>query len=174
MPGWGEERLNLGGKGEQTPVPVVIKGPDAEPVARGKKGPGVLVPNGEGEHAAEPGQARGPELFVGVEDGLGIAVGLVSVTGAFEFRAEVGMVEDLAVVGNPQATIFIGHGLLAGGEVDDAETAMAEVQTIIREEPKFIGSPVRDLGSHPFQDRASSGSAGASKKAYYAAHNCWN
>ena len=109
-----------------------------------------------------------------MENRLGVAVGFVLVAGAFEFRAEGSMIEDFAVVSNPQAAIFVGHGLLAGGKVDDAETAMAEVQTIIGEEPKFIGSPVRDLGSHPFQDRVSSGSAGASKKAYYAAHNCWN
>ena len=48
-----EQRLDLAGEGESAAVPVVVEGLLAEAVAGAEELAGVLVPDGEGEHAAE-------------------------------------------------------------------------------------------------------------------------
>ena len=47
--------------------------------------------------------AVGAVLFVGVQDGFGIAARLVEVAGPLKGRAQIGVVEDFAVVDDPAA-----------------------------------------------------------------------
>ncbi len=58
------------------------------------------------------------------------------------------MVEDFAVVDNLQATIFVGHGLVAVGEIDDAQAAKAESHEFIAKEAAIVGTAVSDAIGH--------------------------
>ena len=121
-----QQRLDFGGEGEQVAVPIVVEGLFAEAVAGAEQRAGVLVPDGEGEHAAEARDAIRPVLLVGVQDGFGVAAGAVSMAGLFEGGTEIGVIEDLAVIGDPEGAVFVGHGLVAAGDIDDAEAAVAQ------------------------------------------------
>jgi len=51
---------------------------------------------------------------------------LVSMAGLFEGRAQIGVIEDLAVIYNLECAVFVGHGLVASGDIYDAEAAVAQ------------------------------------------------
>ena len=85
----------------------------------------LCVPDGEREHAAEPGNAVGAILLVSVEDRFGVAASLVAMTGLFELWPDLSVIEDLAVVDDPEVAVFVGHRLMAAGEIDDAQPAVA-------------------------------------------------
>ena len=47
-----------------------------------------------------------------------------------KLRPQFGVVVDFAVEDDPQGAVFVAERLMAGGEVDNAETAHAESSTI--------------------------------------------
>ena len=130
-------------------VPVIVERLDAQAVPGAEKSTGVLVPDGEREHAAEVRDAVRAVLLIGVQDGFGVAMGCVAMAGGFQARAEIGVVEDLSVVDNPETAVFVGHRLMAGGDVDNAEAAMAQRRTGIVVKAVVVGSAMRDSGGHP-------------------------
>jgi hypothetical protein len=42
----------------------------------------------------------------------------------FEFRTHIGVIKNLAVVDDLEGPVLVRHRLMAGGHVDDAETAV--------------------------------------------------
>ncbi len=148
MDGMLEESLHFGGEGEEGTVPEIVKRLDAQAVAGGEEDVAAEIPDGEGEHAAEAGQAIGAVLFVGVEDGFGVAVASVAMAGGFERRAGGGVVEDLAVIDDDEGAVLVGHGLAAAGEVDDAEAAVAEKSAGAVEKMRVVGAAVGDDAGH--------------------------
>ena len=90
----------------------------------------------------------GAVLFVGVQDGFGIAAGAVSMAGALEGGTQIGVVEDFAVIGDPEGAVFVGHGLVAG-DIDDAEAAVAEIHGISNVEPLPSGPRWAMMSCHP-------------------------
>src|SRR6202167_1235755 len=77
-----------------------------------------------------------------------IGVGAEVMATAFELRAQVGKVINLAVEHDPRAAIFVEDGLMASGEVDDAETAHAKTSAIGDVESFVIRAAVHDLLAH--------------------------
>ena len=73
---------------------------------------------------------------------------LVAVSGGFELGTHVGVIEDFAVVGDPQRVVFVGHRLAAGGEVDDAQAAVAQGDFSLHVKSGSIGTAVRDDVRH--------------------------
>ena len=51
--------------------------------------------------------------------------------GLFERRPKIAVVEDFAVLGNPERPRFVGHGLMAARDINDAEAAMSEVGPLV-------------------------------------------
>ena len=100
---------------------------DAEPVAGEHELPPARVPDGEGEHPVEAGDAGRTLLLVEVQDRLGVGARAVRVALGLELGAQRLVVVDLAVVGDPDRAVLVGHGLVAGGrQVDDRQPAMAQ------------------------------------------------
>ena len=52
--------------------------------------------------------------------------GAIDVALGLELFAELGLVVELAVVGDPDRAVLVGHGLGAAGQVDDRQPAMPE------------------------------------------------
>lgn len=168
-----EEGFDFRGEGEGAgTVPIVVKGLDAEAVAGGKEGAFGFIPDGEGEHAAVGLEALGAVLFVGVEEGFGIAAGGVAMAGGFEGGSEGGVVEDFAIEDNPGGSVFVGHGLVAAMEVDDGEAAVAERDAVglTVEEAEVVGSTVADGRGHALQNRSGGRGRLDRNKAGNAAH----
>ncbi len=144
-----QQGLDFRSEGEQPPVPEVVERLDAQPVARAEEALVRLVPDREGKHSAEPANAFIAILFVGMQNRLGIATAVVAVSGALQLRPQVGMVEDLAVVGDPQRAVLVGHRLGAGSEVDDAQATVSESYSVIFVETISVRPAVGNDVSHP-------------------------
>src|SRR5262249_47769040 len=97
----------------------VVKGLDSQPVARQHESAPRLVPNRKREHAAKRFNRAWSLLFVKVNDGFGVARGLINVTLLLEHRAKIAMVVPLAVVGERIALLFVGHRLVPAGQIND-------------------------------------------------------
>src|SRR5215203_3166801 len=119
-----QERLDFRSKGEQTAVPEVVERLDSQPVARAKELLRVAVPDRKRKHSTELLHAIRAVLFVSVEDRFGVTAGDVAMAGGFQIDADIGMIEDFAVVNDTEGAVLIGHRLMAGGYVDDAESSM--------------------------------------------------
>src|ERR1700691_1885532 len=90
-----------------------------------------------------------------MNDGFGVGVGTKTMSFSFEFEAQIGEIENLAVVGDPHRPIFVAHGHVAiGGEVENGEAAAAQPDvSAIGEtplpEPGVVGAAVRLHVRHP-------------------------
>ena len=73
---------------------------------------------------------------------------------AFEVGTKLGKVVDLAVVDDPGAAVFVEDGLVAAGEIDDAEAAHAEARAIGDIDAFIVRAAVHDR-SHMWCTRAS-------------------
>ena len=71
----GQERLDLGAEHQVAAQLRVVERLDAQAVAREDQLLDAVVPDGEGEHAAELLGAVGAPFFVGVDDDFGVGVG---------------------------------------------------------------------------------------------------
>ena len=143
-----QQRLDLGSEGEQPAVPEVVERLDAQPVARAEQALVRLVPYREGEHAAEAANAFIAILLVGVENGFGVAAAVITMPGALQFGPQIGMIEDFAVVGDPQRAVLVGHRLGAGRQVNDAQAAVAESHAIVFVEAVTVRAAVADDVGH--------------------------
>ena len=69
-------------------------------------------------------EAVATEFFVEMDDYFGVAVGFEVVSALLEVGTKMFEIVAFAVVADPDGLIFVGHGLVAGLEVDDGESAM--------------------------------------------------
>jgi hypothetical protein len=109
----GQQGLDLRGVGQEAAVPIVVQRLLAEPVAGDEEFAGLLVPDGEGEHPAQAGDALRTVLLIGVKDGFGIGAGGVAMAGLFQIGTKIRVVEDFAVESDPEGLVLVGHWLVA-------------------------------------------------------------
>ena len=116
-----QQRLDFGGEYKRGTVPEVVKRLDAETVAGAEQSLRTLIPYREGKHTAELIETGRPIFFVSVHHHFGIGAGAVAVASLFERGAQIGMVEDFAVVDDPDVAGLVGERVLTKRrEVDDA------------------------------------------------------
>src|SRR5437762_931177 len=70
-------------------------------------------------------------------------------TALLQLPAELQMVVDLPVVGHYDLTVFVGQGLRAAFDVDDAESHVCETNSLSDIEPVPVGPAMPDRGGHP-------------------------
>ena len=144
-----EERLDLRGE-EQPPVALrIMEGLDAHPVARQDEAAPLLVPEGDGEHAVQAVNEALGLFLVEVDDDLGVGAGRELVAAGLEVPAELGEIEDLAVVDDGHIPVLVVDRLVAGDEVDDAQAAHAQDGAFPVVEAVAVRPPVDDDGAHP-------------------------
>src|SRR5450432_4101182 len=112
-------------------VPEIVERLNAQTIAGAKEAAAIRIPNCEGEHAPEKCDRIRAVLFVGMQDGFSVRARDVAVAGLFKRRPQISVVEDFTVVGDPVRASFVGHGLMAAGDIDDAKAAMAEVSPMV-------------------------------------------
>ena len=130
-----QQRLHLRREVEAILLLRVVERLDAEAIAGAEQGLRFLVPEREGEHAAEVLHAIGAPFAVGAQDDFGVGLGAELL--AADDVAQLKIVVDFAVEGEPIAG-FIGHRLVAGREIDDAQTAMGEPDMFARMDPEAL------------------------------------
>ena len=87
-----------------------------------------------------------------MQDGFGVAVGLVAVACGFQVAAQIGMIEDLAVVDDPEVAGLIAHRLLAVRKADNAEPPRSQGQSRSMEIALLIRAAVHNRLRHPLND----------------------
>ena len=158
-----EQQLTLAGLG-------VVERFDAEHIAGAVQGIRLGIADNKGEHAAQLGGQGGAVFLVAVQDDLGITVGLENVTLGLQLGAQVHKVEDLAVENDDNGAVLVIHGLLAGGQVDDAQAAEAQGYGVFggvtaQVVALHIRPAVDDAVGHPMQDSLTLGAhAGKTNK----------
>ena len=115
------------------------------------------VPYDEGKHAAQLGGQCRAVLLIAVDDDLGVAVGLEDVPLGLQLGAQVHEVVNFTVEHADDGAILIVHGLLACGQVDDAQTAEAQrngrARVVAADMVAFhIGAAVYNAVRHSVQD----------------------
>src|SRR5438552_5600449 len=118
-----KQGLDLRCKRKQSTVPIVIERLNSEPVSRAKERFLLCVPKGECEHSSETTDTRDTVLLIGMNDCFSVTTGGVAVTGLFQNGAKRHMIEDLAIIDNPNGAGFIGHRLMSAAEINDAKPA---------------------------------------------------
>ena len=84
---------------------------------------------------------------------LGIAPGGERMASREEFLLELGVLEDLAVLGHPDRAVLIAEGLAAAGEVDDRQPARSQGQPRLDVDVLVVGSAVGDRTGHRQEPR---------------------
>ena len=115
------------------------------------------IPQADREHAVDRLHESELALLVEVDQHLGVGARaeLVAIVQA-EVAAELGVVVDLAVEGDPHRAVLVGHRLVPGGaDVDDAEPTVPQDHAPIRAlpEPAVVGTAVGDDFAHPHDRR---------------------
>src|SRR4030095_14660922 len=88
-----------------------------------------------------------------MNDDFRIAGGSICMTLFFERRSQVAMVINLAVVGEPDPSVFVCHRLMTACPGDYRETAMAEAHWSINECSCIVRSSMGERVAHARQRR---------------------
>jgi hypothetical protein len=67
---------------------------------------------------------------------------------SFEFGSQFGKVVNLAVVNDPRRAVFIKDGLVATGDINDAEAAHSQAGIGFCQDPFVVGAAVHDGLAH--------------------------
>ena len=113
----------------------------------------MAVPERDGELAAGVLEGGGAVVLVEVDPGLGVAAGGQVVAAGQQRLAELGVVEELAVEGDPDGAVLVGDRLPAAGEVDDGEPSGAEGEAGLAVVVLVVGPAVGDGGGHGAEPR---------------------
>src|SRR5260221_10563910 len=122
-----EQRLQL--RCEEQPTIVehgVIERLLAEAVAGEKQRLFPLVPQRKGKHAAEALQTIRAPFLPGVNDDLGIRMGAEAMSPVRQLCRKGLEIVDLAIERDDNGVVLVEQRLLAPGDADDGEPAMAE------------------------------------------------
>jgi hypothetical protein len=131
----GEQGLRLRREVQGVLVPGVKERLDAEAIPCREDRPAVLVPQHEGELAAEMVQALRAEVLVEMQGDLAVGPGAQVMPARFELALDRFIAVELAVHHDPRPAVFTGDRLVAGGQVDDAQPGVAEPDHAIRRHP---------------------------------------
>jgi len=140
--------LDLGPENERTFANGIVQWPDTDPVAGEEEFALERVPDGDAELAVEPAQAGRPFLFVVMQEDFGVAMRRQTVAVRQQLFAEFGVVEDFAVVNDPETSVLVGDGLLAATKVNDAKAGVAKADVVVEVDAELVGSAMADHGQH--------------------------
>src|SRR5215471_2920955 len=76
----------------------------------------------------------------------------VAVAGPLQLGSPIAVIKDLAVIDDPARGVFIRHGLCAGGQIDDAQAAVAETYLRLAVIAKSIRPAMGQDAGHAFND----------------------
>jgi hypothetical protein len=149
----GEDRLDLAAEDHLAVALGVVERPHPDPIASQDQAALGAIPQREGPLAVHPIEGVLAPLLPGVEDDLGVALGAEAVAGGDELRAQLDVVEDLAVEDDPQSLVLVGHRLLAAGQIDDRQAGVGQPGARVAVGPELVGPAVVHRPQHPGQSR---------------------
>jgi hypothetical protein len=148
-----DQRFEFGSEVEAIAVFGVVEWFDPGAISREDQGPGTAVPEGDAEHAAQPGETVVAPLLVGVDDRLGIAGRIEPVTERFELLSELAVIVDFAVEDDPGRLVFAMDRLMPGRQIDDAQPAHPETCPGLDVDPLVVRATMPYDLAHPVNER---------------------
>jgi hypothetical protein len=144
---------------------------DAEGIAGEEKRLIAAIPDSEGEHAAQAGEAFFAPVCEGREEDFGVALGAEDAAGGSEFGAEFAEVVEGAIEDDVVAAVGRSHRLVTVRGIKDRKASHAEAGRAVGDETVVVGAAVEHGGVHALDGGAAcvGGNAGADE-AGYAAH----
>ena len=121
-----QQRFEFAGEGDAAGGDSINERLLSHAVSREEQLPMTVVPDREGEHAAQMLDAVVTPLLVGVNDALGVARRAEAMAECFELRLQFAVVVDLAIECDPHRTVFIRERLMSAREIDDREPPVPE------------------------------------------------
>ena len=89
----------------------------------------ISIPEAEGEHAVQASCGRRPFFLVEVDDDLGVRIAAEAVALGLQLAAQIFIIVDLAVVGQPDRPVLVRHGLTARRrKIDNGQALMAQAR----------------------------------------------
>ena len=137
-----EKRRDLGGEREASRRLRCVERLDPEPVACEHKPPPPRVPEGDREHAAQLGEARGAVLLVQVRHRLHVAAPPERVPAPRERGPQLLVVVELAVDDRDDVAGLVRDRLITGDEVDDRQPAHPHRDRPVSIAPLTVGAAV--------------------------------
>src|SRR6266850_372666 len=101
-----------------------------------------LVPDCEGEHAAQVFWTVGAVLIVGVYYGFGVTIGVEPVAKLLQLPAQLAIVVNLAVENDPGGTVLIMNRLLTAFQIDDRQPAHCQAHALTEIKAVLVRAPV--------------------------------
>ncbi|OPY67409.1 MAG: hypothetical protein A4E63_02259 [Syntrophorhabdus sp. PtaU1.Bin050] len=103
-------------------IPLCIKKwSDAHTVAGKKKGLPTTVPDCDSKLSVQIVKHPGTLFFIEMQKHFRIGICREPVTPHFQFRPQLHIIEDFAVINDPEGLIFVVNGLISARKVKDAE-----------------------------------------------------
>ena len=143
-----QDRLDLRTPKEPAVALGVVQRADPDAIPAQDEGPGLPVPERDGELAAGMGEHPLAVVFVEVDPGFGVAPGLEGVAAGQEFLADLGVLEEFAVERDPDRAVLVADRLSTPGEVDDRQATGAEDDAGFGVKLLVVGASVRDGAGH--------------------------
>src|SRR5208282_849060 len=110
-----------------------------------------VVPYGERKHAAQFFHATCAKLFIEMDDHLCVRLRLEGVALRSQELPQFLVVINLSIKDNPNCTVFVGEGLVAGVEVDDREPTKAQADRPRHVVSLVVGTAMIDCVCHRLQ-----------------------
>ena len=146
----GQQGLDLGTEDQPVVGPVQVQRLDTEAVSGEDQTLPAIVPDGERKHTAQVFHTTPSVLLVQMDDCLRIAMGPEIVPPRLQAAAQLSIVVDFAVEHDADGVVFVADRLLAGVQVDNAETAHGQPDVSGNEETVVIGPAVTNALVHSF------------------------
>ena len=149
----GEERAHLAREPQAPVVARPVHRLDPPAVAREQQASPLQVERRKPEEAVEARQGGLAPAREGLEHAF--RVGMPAPRCRLELPAQLEVVEDLAVVGQPPAAGRMSHRLVAGGGgIDDREPAVHQPDVALDRDSLVVRAAVRERRAHPLESLA--------------------
>ena len=148
-----QERLDFRAENDSSMMHAVIQRLDTDAIASQPEPPVSAVPQGKGEHPAEPLQAIDAPLLERAEHHLRVGVARLpaTVTEARQLGTEFRVVVDFPVEDQLQTAVLVRHRLIGRfGEIDDRQPAVSQADAAVRADPRAgtVRAPVGQRVPH--------------------------
>jgi hypothetical protein len=158
----GKDGLHLAREEQRPAVVAEVERPYPESIAREDELFRLGIPERHRPLSVHALERRVAPLLVGVHDDLGVALGAKHVPVREELRAELHIVEDLAVERDPERAGFVRERLLPGRKVHDREARVREPCAAVTVESPFVRAAMVQGARHaqkgaPFRRRCRAG-----------------
>ena len=101
-----------------------------------------LIPDRNRKHSPELANTLGPKFFVQMNNNLGIATGIETVTTGLQSPPQLWKIVNFAIENHPDALVLVVYRLVAPGHIDDAQPPHPQPYAIAHIEPFVVRTPM--------------------------------